>query len=91
MTESNVIQTQVQLTAEQDRQLEHLAVTMRISKAELIRHAVELLLRNHASSHASEEQRRRALAVIGCFRSNDSDVARNHDIYLAEAYGTDQE
>ena len=81
MTESNVVHTQVQLTAEQDRQLEHLAVTMRISKAELIRHALDLLLRTHGSRHASEEQRRRALAVIGCFRSNDRDVARNHDTY----------
>jgi hypothetical protein len=33
------------------------------------------------------ERRRRALALLGKYRSGDSDVATNHDRYLGEIYG----
>jgi hypothetical protein len=35
-----------------------------------------------------EQQYERAMAVAGKYRSGDTDLGRNHDQYLAEAYAT---
>jgi Arc/MetJ-type ribon-helix-helix transcriptional regulator len=74
------------LTEEQDRLLGELGREMRVSKAELVRRAVDLLLASEASGRGMEEQRRRALAVAGRFRSGGGDGARRHDAALAEAF-----
>lgn len=86
-----MIRTQAQLTEEQDRQLEQIAGAARASKAELIRQAVDMLLRQRAVGRSTDEQWHRALAVIGAFRSGERDVAREHDAYLAEAYEAERE
>lgn len=81
-----MLRTQVQLTEEQDRLLEDLGRERRVSKAELVRRAVDLLLAREAPGRGSEEQRLRALSVTGRFRSGDGSVARRHDAALAEAF-----
>ena len=83
-----MIGLQVQLTEEQDRQLTDLSKTRRVSKADLVRQAVDLLLTRDGFGRASEEQWQRALAVVGRFRSGEPghDVAENHDQYLVKAY-----
>ena len=81
-----MIRTQVQLTDEQSRRLEQLAAARGVSKAELVRQAVDLLLQRGALERSPEELRRRALAVAGRFRSGHHDTARRHDDVLAEAY-----
>ena len=80
------MRTQVQLTEEQDRLLGELGRERRVSKSELVRRAVDLLLAGEAPGRGMEEQRRRALAVVGRFRSGGRDGARQHDAALAEAF-----
>jgi len=80
-----VIRTQVQLTEEQSRALKELALKENVSMAELIRRAVDYWLRT-VGPVSMEEQRQRALAVVGKFHSGKSDVSERHDEYLAEAY-----
>jgi hypothetical protein len=80
-----MIRTQVQLTEEQLRRLKRLAADRDVSVAELVRNGVDSIL--DAGERASQTDReRRALAALGRFRSGRSDVAREHDRYLAEAY-----
>jgi hypothetical protein len=82
-----MVRTQVQLTAAQARELKALAAERNQSMAEIVRVAVEGLLA--ASRGVSREERhRRAIAAIGSFASGQSDVSREHDRYLAEAYRT---
>jgi len=54
--------------------------------AELIRRAVDDWLARYGDA-VSQAKKERALAVVGRYRSGLSDVAENHDEYLAEAYG----
>lgn len=74
------------MTEEQDRLLGDLGRERRASKAELVRRAVDLLLAEEASGRGSEEQRRRALAVAGRFRSGGDDTARRHDEALVDVF-----
>ena len=81
-----MVRTQVQLTEEQLRRLKRLAVDREVSVAELVRNGVDSVL--DAAEQASQSGReRRALSALGRFRSGRSDVSREHDRYLAEAYG----
>lgn len=80
-----MVRTQVQLTETQFRTLRQLATDRGTSVAALIRESVDLLVRS-AGLVDDEEQRRRALAVVGRFRSGRSDLASEHDLYLGEAY-----
>lgn len=79
-----MVRTQVQLTDDQMRTLKRLAAERGISVAELVRQGVDLLVR-HAGVGNHEEQRRRALAATGRFRSGLGDLATEHDRYLAQA------
>lgn len=81
-----MIRTQIQLTEEQDRALEELSAARRLSKAELVRQAVDLLLGQGVPERSPAERRRRAIAVAGRFHSGHGTVARDHDAQLAEAY-----
>ena len=53
-----------------------------MSKSELVGREVDLLLAGEAPGRGKEEQRRRALAIAGRFRSGD----RQHDAALAEGF-----
>lgn len=80
-----MVRTQIQLTEEQARALRELAVDEGVSMSEVVRRSIDDLLRaRHQPS--VEELRRRALAVVGRFRSDRPDVATQHDRELAEAY-----
>jgi len=78
-------QVEVPLTDEEMAALERLASRRQVSVVDLIKQGVAGLLQYDAD-RSDEEVRRRALAVAGRFRSGDSDLARNHDDYLAEAF-----
>jgi hypothetical protein len=82
-----MVQTQIQLTEEQMAALEELAKKRQLSLADLIRESVDNLLRSAAGS-PTLEQKRRALAVAGRFKSGLGDLAKRHDDYLAEAFDT---
>jgi CRISPR/Cas system-associated protein Csm6 len=75
---------QVQLTEAQASNLRKTAESEGTSQAEIVRRALEAYLRRPI--HAREAAvRARALELIGAFSSGVSDVAENHDRYLAEA------
>jgi hypothetical protein len=65
--------------------LRDLAAAQGQSIAEVIRQSVDRYLHSERPIDR-QELKRRALAVIGKFRSRNADVSENHDRYLAEAY-----
>lgn len=79
-----MVRTQVQLSEDQLFRLKSLAARRGTSLAELVREGVDHVLTT-ADAQADDERRRRALAVAGRFRSGVSDLATEHDRYLAEA------
>jgi len=80
--------TQVQLTESQVRELKDMAAAQNKSMAELIRQAVDILLRRSGEVDR-EERKRRAIVAAGRFRSGLGDVSTSHDDYLSEAYQND--
>jgi predicted DNA-binding protein len=78
--------TQIQLTNEQTRALKDLSVQQNKSMAQLIREAIDTLLRSRHLP-AQDDLRRRAIQAAGRFRSGVPDLATRHDDYLAESYG----
>jgi hypothetical protein len=78
-----MVRTQIQLTEEQAREIKKIAAQKGVAMAEVIRGAVEETIQSR-SLPVSEERRRRALAVIGKFRSGKQDISEEHDAYLAE-------
>jgi non-ribosomal peptide synthetase component F len=80
-----MIRTQIQLTEQQTQRLKALAKERGVSMAELIRQSVDTLLESPETTDR-EERKRRALSIIGMFRSDAPDLSINHDEYLAEAY-----
>lgn len=81
-----MIRTQIQLTEEQARDLRELAARENVSMAQLVRRAVDDLLQRSVTVSLNE-RRQRAMALVGQFRSGQSDVSEKHDEYLAEGYG----
>ncbi len=81
-----MVRTQTQLTEDQARALKKLANTEGKSVAELIRISVDAMLASKINI-TDDERRNRALAAVGKFRTGDTDLAQEHDRYLAEIYG----
>ncbi len=83
-----MVRTQVQLSAEQHRQLRRWAGRLGISMSEAVRRCVAERLARDEGAPSREDLRRAALAVCGRYRdpSGSSRVAVEHDRHLAEAY-----
>jgi len=81
-----MVRTQIQLTESQARELKRLAAARGVSMAELIRQGVDAVLRSKPFPNA-EDQRNKALALAGKFRSGKSDISKRHDDYLAADFG----
>lgn len=81
-----MVSLQVQLTEEQARRLEEIAVIRGVPQADLVRQAVETLLERNALERSPEELRQRALALAGRFHSGHHDTAERHDEVLADIY-----
>jgi hypothetical protein len=80
-----MVRTQIQLTESQARALRDLARAEGRSVADLIRSAVDGLLRD--LGHVDQESiRQRARALAGRFRSGVKDLGTGHDQHLEEAY-----
>ena len=84
-----MIRAQIQLTEQQHRQLRRWARQRGISLAEAVRRCVAERILADESTTSRDERLRAALAVLGKYRDSRgrSDVAEQHDRYLAEAYG----
>ena len=80
-----MIRTQIQLTEEQSEELKQLAAQEGKSVAELIRLAVDQLIRSRRPVDR-QELRRRAIAVAGRFHSGDEVLSAEHDRYAAKAF-----
>jgi hypothetical protein len=80
-----MVRTQIQLTETQARSLKKVAMDKGTSVAEVIRRAVDNMVQR-SPKVSSEERVRRALEIVGKFRSGRRNVSRKHDEYLAEAY-----
>ncbi|MGD8331474.1 MAG: ribbon-helix-helix protein, CopG family [Acidobacteriota bacterium] len=77
--------TQIQFREEQLAALRELAASRGESVAAVVRDAVdELILR--APRAGRPERWRRAASVTGAFSSDRTDIAEQHDRYLAEAF-----
>ncbi len=83
-----MVRTQIQLTETQVQTLKDMAAAQNKSMAELIRQAVDLLLRS-AGEIDREERKRRAIAAAGRFHSGLGDLSTDHDRHLSEAYRRD--
>lgn len=81
------MRTQIQLTENQARTLKRLAQQKQMSLSAMIRQSVDLYIALEGE-RPLDEQYARALAVAGKYRSGDTDLGRNHDDYLADAYAT---
>ena len=80
-----MVRTQIQLTEQQARAVKAIAAAEGISVAEAIRRAIDGMTQSR-SALDMEERRRRALRIVGKFRSGKRDVSKRHDAYLTEAY-----
>jgi CO dehydrogenase/acetyl-CoA synthase epsilon subunit len=81
-----MVRTQIQLTDSQATALRKMASARGVSVAELVRQGVDGLLYTGPATDA-DERRRRALSIVGRFRSGKRDTSRKHDRALAEAVG----
>ena len=80
-----MVRTQIQLTETQAKKIKKVARAQGVSMAELIRRAVKKEISLGMTTDA-EEKHKRALAIVGKFKSGKRDFSRKHDAYLAEAY-----
>jgi hypothetical protein len=81
-----MVRTQIQLTEAQAKALKKLALSRHLSIAELIRQAVDNMIKTSTTVDI-EERKRRALEVMGKFKSGKKDISEKHDEYLVEAFG----
>jgi len=79
-----MVRTQIQLTDAQVKALKKIALTSHLSVAELIRRAVDTMIKSNTTVDP-DERLRRALEIVGKFRSGKRDISRKHDAYLADA------
>jgi len=80
-----MVRTQIQLTEDQARALKKLAQSRRLSIAELIRKAVDTIIKSNTVVDA-EERHKRAMEIVGKFGSGKHDISKKHDLYLMDAY-----
>ena len=83
-----MVRAQMQFTEGQMEALKRLSAQTGRSVSDLVREGVDTML-SSARQPTLEERKKRALAVMGRFRSGDTvtDVSERHDDYLAEIYG----
>ena len=81
-----MVRTQIQLTEEQAKALKKMAASRHLSRAELIRRAVDIMIKSGPAAEP-EERRKRAIEITGKFSSGKSDISRRHDKYLADSFG----
>jgi len=81
-----VIRTQIQITETQAKALRRRAAEEETSVAELVRRLVEDGLARGRRRGGEADRVRRALSIVGRFRSKGRDAAIEHDRELADAY-----
>jgi hypothetical protein len=80
-----MVRTQIQLTEDQAKALKKIAQSRHLSVAELIRKAVDTVIKSSTIMNV-EERHERAMEIVGKFGSGKRDVSKKHDLYLTDAY-----
>ncbi len=80
-----MVRTQIQLTEDQAKALKKIAQSRHLSVAELIRKAVDTVIKSNTVVNA-EERHKRAMEIVGKFSSGKRDISKKHDLYLTDAY-----
>jgi hypothetical protein len=80
-----MVRTQIQLTEDQAKALKRIAQSRRLSIAEIIRKAVETMIKS-SNVVDYEERHKRAMEIVGKFSSGKRDISKKHDLYLRDAY-----
>lgn len=80
-----MVRTQVQLTEDQAKALKKMAASQHQSIAELVRKAVEAMIKTSPLVDSAERQKR-AVEIVGKFSSGKRDISKKHDAYLGDAY-----
>jgi len=80
-----MVRTQIQLTEDQAKALKKIAQSRHLSVAELVRKAVDTVIKSSTVMNV-EERHKRAMEIVGKFGSGKRDVSKKHDLYLTEAY-----
>jgi hypothetical protein len=80
-----MVRTQIQLTEDQAKALKKIAQSRRLSVAELVRKAVDTVIKSNTGVN-TEERHKRAMEIVGKFCSGKRDVSKKHDLYLTEVY-----
>ena len=80
-----MVRTQIQLTEDQANALKKIAQSRHLSVAELVRKAVDTVIRSSTVMNI-EERHKRAIEIVGKFGSGKRDVSKKHDLYLTETY-----
>ena len=80
-----MVRTQIQLTEDQAKAIKKIAAAQGVSVAELIRRAVDGAIKSGVTMDTMERQKR-AIEIVGEFRSGRRNVSKKHDEYLVEAY-----
>jgi hypothetical protein len=80
-----MVRTQIQLTEDQTKALKRISMSRHLSIAELIRRAVDTLIKSSAVIDV-EERHKRAIEIVGQFSSGKRDISEKHDLYLSDAY-----
>jgi ethanolamine utilization protein EutA (predicted chaperonin) len=81
-----MVRTQIQLPEKQVAILKSIAASQNISMAEIIRQSIDYFVKSK-HSEKTMQQRHRAIAAAGKFRSGVHDLASAHDAYLAKIVG----
>lgn len=80
-----MIRTQIRLTEKQYSTMRIVAAREGISMSEVVRRALDMVLEPEPLPDR-DEVRRRAMAAIGSYHADVSDLSTSHDDYLAEIY-----
>ena len=80
-----MVRTQIQLTEDQAKALKKIAQSRHLSVAELIRKAVDTVIKSNTVVNA-EERHKRAIEIVGKFSSGKRGVSKKHDLYLTKIY-----
>jgi hypothetical protein len=80
-----MVRTQIQLTEDQAKALKKIAQSRHLSVAEIIRKAVDTVIKS-SSVIDIEERQKKAMEIVGKFGSGKRDISKKHDLHLTEAY-----
>ena len=80
-----MVRTQIQLTEDQAKALKRISMSRHLSVAELIRRAVDTIIKSSTVVDV-EERHKKAIEIVGKFSSGKRDISGKHDHYLSDTY-----